>query len=77
MLNISIDENKVLILGGSSDIGVTLIKELLKKDQIEIYAHCSANERNLKKINNKRLKIIKSNFIKINDNNFKKNLRMY
>ena len=63
---------KILILGGSSDIGVTLIKELLKKDQIEIYAHCSANESILKKFDNKKLKIIKINFIKINDNNFKK-----
>lgn len=66
---------KILILGGSSDIGVTLIKELLKKDQIEIYAHCSANESILKKFDNKRLKIIKSNFIKINDNNFKKKFK--
>ena len=40
MLNISIDEkSKVLILGGSSDIGITLIKELLKNDNMEIYAH--------------------------------------
>ncbi len=65
-------KSKVLILGGSSDIGITLIKELIKNDNMEIYAHCSSNERNLKKINNKRIKIIKSNFIKINDNNFKK-----
>ena len=65
-------KSKVLILGGSSDIGITLIKELLKNDNMEIYAHCSSNERNLKKINNTRIKIIKSNFIKINDNNFKK-----
>ena len=26
-----IDEKKILILGGSSDIGISLIKELLKK----------------------------------------------
>ena len=65
-------KSKVLILGGSSDIGITLIKELLKNDNMEIYAHCSSNEKNLKKINNTRIKIIKSNFIKINDNNFKK-----
>ena len=65
-------KSKVLILGGSSDIGITLIKELIKNDNMEIYAHCSSNEGNLKKINNKRIKIIKSNFIKINDNNFKK-----
>ena len=31
-------------------------------------------KKNLKKINNTRIKIIKSNFIKINDNNFKKTL---
>lgn len=66
-------KNKVLILGGSSDIGVVLIKELLKNDHIEIYAHCFSNEDSLKKINNKRIKIIKSNFTKINDKNFKKN----
>ena len=50
MLNISIDEkSKVLILGGSSDIGITLIKELLKNDNMEIYAHCSSNEKEFEK----------------------------
>ncbi len=65
-------KSKILILGGSSDIGVALIKELLKNNHMEIYAHCSSNEKYLKKINNKRIKIIKSNFIKINDKNFNK-----
>ena len=68
-------KKKILILGGSSDIGIVLIKELLKNDNIVIYAHCSANERSLKKINDKRVKIFRSNFIKINDKNFKKNLK--
>ena len=52
-------KSKVLILGGSSDIGITLIKELLKNDNMEIYAHCSSNERNLKKLIIQELKLLK------------------
>ena len=66
-------KRKILILGGSSDIGITLIKELSKNENLEIYAHCFSKIQNFNKLKNKKLKIIKSNFIKINDKNFKKN----
>ena len=59
---------KILILGGSSDIGLDLIRNLLKK-HYTIYAHYSGNKTNLKKINNKKLKLIKLNFNKLNLNN--------
>jgi len=67
-------KDRILILGGSSDIGVCLIDELLKIENLEIYAHCFSNSHVFKKFNNKRIKIIKSNFTKINDKNLKKKL---
>lgn len=51
-------EKKVLILGGSSDIGIEVIKKFLKNKWI-VVAHYSKNIQNLKKIKNKNLKIFK------------------
>ena len=58
----------ILILGGSSDIGTDLTKRLLAKNFI-IKAHYSNNDKYLKKINSKKLKLIKLNFEKLNSNN--------
>ena len=46
---------KILVLGASSDIGIKLIKEILKKTDIEIYAHYSSNSSELKKIKHENL----------------------
>lgn len=65
-------KGRILILGASSDIGVCLIEELLKNKKLEIYAHGFLKTDVLKKFNNKKINIIKSDFAKINDKNFKK-----
>lgn len=65
-------KKKILILGGSSDIGISLIKELLKKKDLEIYAHCFSRDKNLKDFKSKKIKIIRCNFITIDDHNFHK-----
>ena len=63
----------VLILGASSDIGVELIK-LFLKENFKITAHCNSNDKvlikNFKEY--KKIKIIKKNFLNINDQNLKK-----
>jgi len=59
---------KVLILGGSSDIGVETIK-LFLNNNFKVYAHYSSNKKNLEKLKNKNLKLIKLNFKKLNSNN--------
>ena len=51
-------KKKVLILGGSSDIGIEVIKKFLK-DKWIVVAHYSKNSHELKKIKNKNLKIFK------------------
>ncbi len=60
----------ILILGASSDIGISLIKELSKKN-LEIYAHCNSSVNKLKKLKYKNLKIFKCDFSTLNDQNFK------
>ena len=59
---------KILILGGSSDIGVNLIKKLIKKNFF-IYAHYSKNSKKLKKIKNIKIKTICLDFNQINSKN--------
>ena len=51
-------KKKVLILGGSSDIGIEVIKKFLKNKWV-VVAHYSKNNHELKKIKNKNLKIFK------------------
>ena len=64
---------KVLILGGSSDIGIEVVKIFLKLDW-EVVAHFSRNKKVLEKLKtkNKKLKIIKNNFYKYKNKNFEK-----
>ena len=66
---------KILVLSASSDIGIKLIKEILKKTDIEIYAHYSSNSSELKKIKHENLKIFKADFLKINEKNFNANFK--
>ncbi len=67
---------KVLILGGSSDIGIEVVKIFLKLDW-EVVAHFSRNKKVLEKLktNNKKLKIIKNDFSKYKNKNFEKLLK--
>ena len=54
-------KKRILILAGSSDIGIQLVKNLLI-DKWFIVAHCSSNNKSFDKLKNKNLKIIKLNF---------------
>ncbi len=60
---------KVLILGASSEIGIQTVNMYLKKNW-SVIAHYSKNNKELKKIKSKKLKIFKFNLKKIN--NFEK-----
>ena len=64
---------KVLILGGSSDIGIETIKLFLSNNFL-VYAHYSKNKKDLKKIKNKNLTLIQSDFKKINNQNINNTL---
>ena len=62
-------KQRTLVLGASSDIGIEVIK-LLLNDQNEIHAHCNSNSKKLVNLsNNKKIKIIKKDFSKINQAN--------
>ncbi len=64
-------KKNILILGASSDIGIELIKFLIKKEY-NITAHCNQNFKQLQKLKKKNnIKIIKKNFSKLNDKNIK------
>ena len=70
-----IKKNHILILGGSSDIGIETIKILLEKNW-KVTAQYSSNSKkliNLKKAD--ALKTVKLNFSKINEKNYKKILK--
>ena len=56
------NKKKILILGGSSDIGIEVVKIFLKKNW-EIYAHCNNNSKKLRDLKHKDVKIIKINFL--------------
>jgi len=62
----------VLVLGASSDIGVELIKILVKKKYL-ITAHYNSNHKILSRIKKKykNLKLIKKNFENLNEKNIK------
>ncbi len=57
---------KILILGASSDIGIQVVKKYLQNDW-SVVAHFSKNNKELKKIKNKNLKIFKYDLKKINN----------
>tara|TARA_Y100001970_G_scaffold105894_1_gene132672 strand:- start:5468 stop:6178 length:711 start_codon:yes stop_codon:yes gene_type:complete len=60
----------VLILGGSSDIGVEVIKKFFQIGW-KVTAHCSKNKNSLKKLNNLgNLEIVQIDFSKIKGQNF-------
>tara|TARA_B100000886_G_scaffold150234_1_gene102152 strand:- start:1364 stop:2080 length:717 start_codon:yes stop_codon:yes gene_type:complete len=63
-------KKNILILGGSSDIGIEVIKKLVKNANV-VYAHFSNNKKALKNLKSKELKIIQSNFEKINEKNIR------
>ena len=64
----------ILILGGSSEIGINLISKLLKKN-LNIFAHYSTKSKNLKSYKNKKLKLIRLNFDAINNKNVNNKLK--
>ena len=63
----------ILILGGSSDIGIEVVKNFLKL-KWEVTAHCSKNKKKLEflKKTSKNLNIIKFNFAYYNNLNIEK-----
>ena len=69
----SFKQGHILILGGSSDIGLEVIKKLLKSDWM-ITAHYSKNKKKLTLLQkkNKKLNLTKLDLSKINDKNVNK-----
>ena len=67
---------KVLILGGSSDIGVEVVKNFLNLNWA-VVAHFSKNKKKLQKLEKKynNLKLIKFDFSKFNNKNFENILK--
>ena len=64
-------KKKILILGASSDIGTEVIKQLNKKNHY-IFAHYFKNFKKIKFIKKEKLHLIKSDFKKLNNKNYKK-----
>jgi len=62
---------RVLILGGSSDIGIEVVKDFLNMNW-DVTAHYFKNKKKLKKLKNKKLKLIYANFMKFNEKNTEK-----
>lgn len=58
-------KKKVLVIGGSSDIGIELVKIFLIKKNFNIHIHYNSNYINVKKFN-KNCKLIKADFSKSN-----------
>ena len=65
-------KKNILILGASSDIGISLVKILLK-NKFKITAHCNRNSKVLSKISklDQNILIIKKDLSKLNDKNIK------
>ena len=69
-------KKKILILAGSSDIGIQLVKRLLT-DGWFVVAHYSSNDKSFNKLKNKNLKTIKLNFKSINEKNYLKKINIF
>ena len=66
---------KVLILGGSSDIGIEVVKKFLNLNWF-VHAHYNRSNKRLinLKNNKKNLKVIQLDFSKYNNKNFEKKI---
>jgi 3-oxoacyl-[acyl-carrier protein] reductase len=67
---------KVLILGGSSDIGSLLVKKYLKKNY-SVTAHFNKSKKKLNNLKCKKLFLCKVDFKKINQNNFNNSIKFF
>ena len=72
----SLKKKNILILAGSSDIGIQLIKHLLIEGWF-VVAHYSSNNKIFHKLKNKNLKIIKLDFKSINEKNYLKKINTF
>ena len=72
----SFKKKKILVLAGSSDIGIQLVKNLLR-DGWFVVAHYSSNNKSFDKLKNKNLKTIKLNFKSINEKNYLKKINIF
>jgi len=61
---------KILILGGNSDIGMKIIEKLIDNNKLKLHVHFNKNFPNKKYI--RKIKLIKKNFLNINEKNVKK-----
>ncbi len=66
-------KRKVLIIGGSSDIGIELVKIFLIKKNYNIHIHYNSNFINVKKFS-RNCKLIKAD---LSSSNYKKNLKKF
>lgn len=66
-------KRKVLIIGGSSDIGIELVKIFLIKKNYNVHIHYNSNYFNVKKFS-KNCKLIKAD---LSSTNYKKNLKKF
>ncbi len=72
------NNNRILILGGSSDIGIELINFFLNKNYL-VDSHYNKNSLELKKIQkkNSNLKLIRVNFDKVDSKNYEKVIKKF
>lgn len=72
------NNNRILILGGSSDIGIELINFFLNKNYL-VDSHYNKNSLELKKIQkkNSNLKLIRINFDKVDSKNYEKVIKKF
>ena len=75
---INSNKNRILILGGSSDIGIELINFFLNNNYI-VDSHYNENSLELKKIQkkNSNLKLIRINFDKVDSKNYEKVIKKF
>ena len=71
-------KHRILILGGSSDIGIELINFFLNNNYL-VDSHYNENSLKLKKIQkkNSNLKLIRINFDKVDSKNYEKVIKKF